>query len=118
MVNILDKISSVYKVVKSIGNVKLVKEISELKMAISGLIDENRKLKEELGQLKFNKDNPLEFRDGMYFASGEGIPCCVCCYDTNGKRVHLLRDINFANRHTYICPQCKTEHRPDEYRSR
>jgi hypothetical protein len=58
------------------------------------------------------KDN----RDGMCYAKDEPHPYCVKCYDVDGKRVHLLRDVNFSNRHVYICPNCDTEHNPDEYR--
>jgi hypothetical protein len=118
MPDILKIFSALLELAKTVGNADLLKKIADLQVAIYELTDENRELKEKLRLVKFNKDNPLELRDGMYYASGENDPCCVRCYDVDGKRVHLTRWINFAHLHTYVCPQCKTEHRPDEYRSK
>jgi hypothetical protein len=116
MADLLNKFSTLYELAKTYNNAELLKEISDLNMDISGLNNENRELKEKIRLLQFNKDNPLEFRDGMYYAPGDDNPYCVRCYDADGKRIRLVRGINFVHLHTHVCLQCKSEHRPDEYR--
>jgi hypothetical protein len=118
MLEILNNISALYELAKTFHNADLLKKISDLKIEIYNLVDENRELEEEIRRLKFNKDNPLEFRNGMYFWPGDDNPYCVRCYDADGgKRVHLIKVENFARLHTYICPACKSEHNSGEYRS-
>lgn len=80
-------------------------ELSELKIKVAGLIEENDQLKRKLAQ----KDAlELDFRDFAYYSkSGDG-PFCAGCYDSNGKAVRLTKlSEPFTAFGSHSCPVCK-----------
>jgi hypothetical protein len=80
-------------------------ELSELKIKVAGLLDENDQLKRQLAQ---KQSTALEFQDFAYFSvSGEG-PFCPGCYDSHSKSIRLTKlPAPFTAFGSHSCPACK-----------
>lgn len=80
-------------------------ELSELKIRVAGLLEENDQLKRQLAQKQIAV---LEFKDFAYYSvSGDG-PFCPGCYDGNGKNVRLTKlSEPFTAFGSHSCPACK-----------
>jgi regulator of replication initiation timing len=104
MSGLLDKFTALYKFASTLGNADLVLQISDLKMELSTVYNENLELKEENRKLKKNIDNPLIFdpKRNACFEKGKDIPFCPRCYQVDGNRVNLI----FFGTSPY-CQQCK-----------
>jgi hypothetical protein len=122
MPNVIDFVESaisntnaLFELVKRFGHPDLGLQISDLKLALSSvkvavsdLNNENRELKEELRLLKFDKENPLVFReeDGLYYNDDKSRrPYCPMCYEVKRLRVHLTFHFN-PNVPMVNCPHC------------
>jgi regulator of replication initiation timing len=68
-------------------------QLSEAKLSISELLDNNRKLQEEINSLRSDQCEPLIFKDGVYYDSNNDGPFCPSCYDEK-KRKHRMVPIN------------------------
>ncbi len=80
-------------------------ELSELKIKVAGLLEENDQLKRQLAQ---KQSAVLEFKDFAYYsASGDG-PFCPGCYDGNGKTIRLTKlSEPFTAFGSHSCSTCK-----------
>ncbi len=82
----------------------LTMELSELKLKVSALLEENDRLKREL-QKKQSKN--LQFKDFAYYDAQNDGPYCPGCYDSNGKAVRLsATPKDFSDLASHICPVC------------
>ena len=82
----------------------LVLELSELKIKVAALLDENDRLKR---QASTNAAASLEFKDFAYYTgTGEG-PFCPGCYDTQKKTIRLSKLSGaFLAFGSHKCPAC------------
>ena len=83
----------------------LAMELSELKIKLAGVLEENDQLRRQLDQ---KQESALEFKDFAYFsASGDG-PFCAGCYDSRGKMIRLNKQSEaFTVFGSHNCPACK-----------
>ncbi|MEQ1596033.1 MAG: hypothetical protein ABL985_13145 [Casimicrobium sp.] len=97
---------------KSIANAEFAKaladlaiELSELKIKVAGLLEENDQLKRQVAK---KQTAELEFKEFAYYsASGDG-PFCPGCYDGNGKTIRLTKLFGrFTDFGSHGCPSCK-----------
>ena len=87
---LVENIKETAKLIQKIDNLDLYKRILDLQSEVMELVDENRRLKEELRvntELTFDKN-------AYWIGTGkprEG-PFCSCCWDGSGKliRLHLV----------------------------
>lgn len=108
----LQLVSRLREINKNIANAEfsnalanLTVELSELKIQVADLLEENDKLKRALSQ---KQEAPLEFKEFAYFSdSGDG-PFCPGCYDGSGKIVRLAKaTAEFSVFGSHNCPVCK-----------
>ena len=80
-------------------------ELSELKIQVAGLLEENDGLKRQLAK---KGEIDLVFRGFAYYsASGDG-PFCPGCYDAREKQVRLSKAApGFDVFGSHSCPVCK-----------
>lgn len=80
-------------------------ELSELKIQVASLLEENDQLKRQLLQ---RPSEALEFKGFAYYTrSGDG-PFCSGCYDSHGKSIRLTRLSGpFTAFGSHSCPSCK-----------
>lgn len=80
-------------------------ELSELKIKVASLLEENDQLKRQLEQ---RKAIVLEFKDFAYYSgSGDG-PFCPGCYDGAMKTIRLTKLTDgFTVFGSHSCPACK-----------
>jgi hypothetical protein len=80
-------------------------ELSELKIKVAGLLDENDQLKRQLAK----KQTPdLEFKEFAYYSSAGDGPFCPGCYDNHGKTIRLAKlSAPFTAFGSHSCPTCK-----------
>lgn len=88
-------------------------EISELKLQLSGILEENMILKEENQKLRSTSEQSFTFDSsiGAYYAIGGDGPYCSSCYDNNGKAIRLVRARGPAAMHLhkkYKCGVCNS----------
>lgn len=108
----LQLVSRLREINKNIANAEfsnaladLAIELSELKIKVAGLLDENDQLKRQLAQ---KQSNALEFKEFAYFsATGDG-PFCPGCHDSHGKTIRLTKlSAPFTAFGSHSCPACK-----------
>jgi hypothetical protein len=100
------KFSALYELAKRFNNAELNLEISNLKMEMSRLMDENTALKDRVQELTEDKEHPLKYVDWFYI-NDKGELFCPGCYDKERKRIHLKQET--GNGHNDLsCPVCKT----------
>jgi hypothetical protein len=108
----LQIVSRLREINKNIANAEfsnaladLAIELSELKIKVAGLLDENDQLKRQLAQ---KHAQSLEFKDFAYYSdSGDG-PFCPGCYDSNGNTIRLTKlTKEFSVFGSHSCPACK-----------
>lgn len=109
---ILDEIKSVAKTIRQIDNIELYQKVLNLQSEIMELLEENSKLKRELGLLKdkFKIKESLKFEHDAYWIEEAGTakdgPFCSNCWDTHQSLVNMISSFNPEFAH---CPNCKTE---------
>lgn len=89
----------------------LLKSVIEVQRELSALEEENRKLRQEIHDLKNKKilETELEYRNNAYFKKdNEEIPYCSRCYDVDKNLVIMERWAPCSRlNYEYKCPQCK-----------
>jgi hypothetical protein len=77
-------------------------QLANIKNGVAGLQNANSELQDEVARLKADRSSPLVFNqeNGFYYAKDEPVPYCPHCYETQKKRVHLIKA-------TGKCPECK-----------
>lgn len=92
----------------------LLKSVIEVQRELSALEEQNRKLRQEIHDLKNKKllETELEYRNNAYFKKdNKETPYCSRCYDVDKKLVIMNRWIHAYRLHyQYKCPQCKTNY--------
>lgn len=108
--SILDDVKSLAKTIQQIDNIELYRKILDLQGEILDLVEENKKLKNEIGLLeeKFRIKESLEFKlDTYWIKKAVGVedgPFCSKCWDTQQQLVRLI----FCGNPQYSeCPNCK-----------
>lgn len=80
-------------------------ELSELKIKVAGLLEENDQLKRQLAK---KQTAALEFKEFAYYSASADGPFCPGCYDGNGKTIRLTKLFeSFTDFGTHNCPSCK-----------
>jgi hypothetical protein len=106
MTDLLNKFSTLYDLAKTFNNSKLLMEISDLKMDISNITDENRLLKDKIREFEtlFSLDLTLNKVNGLYYAKNDTIPYCPQCYVVNKLPIRLKDDPHYG---PFKCTNCK-----------
>lgn len=80
-------------------------ELSEFKIKVAGLLEENDQLRRQLAQ---RRSTTLEFKEFAYYSeSGDG-PFCPGCYDGAAKTIRLTKlTAGFTVFGSHSCPACK-----------
>jgi regulator of replication initiation timing len=82
-------------------------ELADAKNDIAKLITENQRLKTEIDNLKNDKFDKLQFKNGAYYDTDGNGPFCPGCYDGKNKKSRLVEnnpDFNFIG--NYQCSVC------------
>jgi len=101
---------SVLEIGKTLNNVELIKQNSDLIFQIAqnqieaaNLINENQELKTEIEEMK---NNPLRF-DGSMYRDNDNFPFCPACYDSRKIKVHLKMPYKTVTGNMcFKCPVC------------
>jgi len=98
---IVENIKETAKLIQKIDNIDLYRRILDLQAEVMELVDENRRLKEQL-QVR----SELTFDKGAYWLGKDEKtrdgPFCSRCWDVDRKLVR----IRCAPGYTPVCPQC------------
>ena len=80
-------------------------ELAEMKIKISGLLEENDQLKRQLAAQQASR---LEFKGFAYYSNSADGPFCPACYDSQGKSIRLVKQTGpFTVFGSHSCPVCK-----------
>lgn len=93
----------------------LLKSVIEVQRELSALEEENRKLRQEIHDLKNKKilETELEYSNNAYFKKdNKGIPYCSRCYDVDGRLVIMNKKVFplISTTYTFDCPECKRQY--------
>jgi len=104
----VDTVKDLAKLVQQLDNIEIVQKViqlqsdlMELQGTVQDLRDENRDLKKQL-----EAPEDLMFRDNLLWRSASVTsdpgPFCSCCYDSDGKLIHM----HGSTHEGYRCPTC------------
>jgi hypothetical protein len=107
---IFENFKDVLKLADAANNFDLYKKLTELQASAQALQDENRDLKERVGQLnqQLSLKEKMHFTAPFYYQEGDKTPFCAACFE--GKE-HLAIHVQFSHDHPretrWDCPTCK-----------
>jgi regulator of replication initiation timing len=85
-------------------------EMSDTKLALAQVTEENAKLKSELTKLKHSQGDSqtnLVFKEFAYYTDSDDGPFCSGCYDTKKQRIRLSPVTGmFTEFGRFVCPSC------------
>jgi hypothetical protein len=107
-VGIFDNFKDLFKAAEVVNNADLYKKLGETQNAVFALEEENRNLKDELREIKAQKeiDDELQPDDNAYWRIKGGKrdgPFCMRCWDVDRK---LVRERAGATAGTHYCSDC------------
>lgn len=81
---------------------------AELKGQVSGLMEENQSLREQLKQRETEKPR---FDGGLYYFGDDEHPFCTACFDGQEKKIRLTRaPVDFEWAGKWTCPTCRAHY--------
>ncbi|MDT2805254.1 hypothetical protein [Vagococcus lutrae] len=93
----------------------LLKSVIEVQRELSALEEENRKLRQEIHDLKNKRllETELEYRNNAYFKkNNKEIPYCSRCYNVDERLVIMTKNVLplISTTYTFECPECKRQY--------
>jgi len=89
-------------------------ELAEVKLKLADFMEENVQLRNELTDLKKQKDEGTPVvKNGVYYKTNGDGPFCTACFDKDGKYMRLKKESDdFPEMGTHSCPVCNQWYSP------
>ena len=102
---IVDTLKDVATLVQKTDNIELVKHILSLQTQALEMQEENRSLRERVGELEGILDfaRSLRFEAPFYFGAKDRVPYCARCWEANRRAIHLKSDWNGRRWECFEC---------------
>jgi hypothetical protein len=110
---IIEALKRLAALTKAINNIEVQQQVIELQVQIMDMLEENRRLKEDLAELRASERQRknLTVEDMTYWTNEDGKtdgPFCTRCYDVDGKLVRMRKHDSVAGS-GMTCPQCRRD---------
>jgi hypothetical protein len=109
---IVDNFKDLFKVAESVNNLDLYKKLSELQTRVMEVEEENRGLKDRVGQLigQLSTRDSLVHDGERYWSQRDGKrdgPFCSTCWDVDSRLVRMRTYQSYGTGRTaYTCDYC------------
>jgi regulator of replication initiation timing len=106
---ILDNAKEVANAVHEIKNIELYGRVLSLNKDIMDLVEENRQLRAENGDLKKTLElrKLMTFKEPFYYQEGDETPFCPSCWELKNSAIHLVFQFNREDAVRWDCKVCK-----------
>lgn len=110
---ILDNAKQVAKAVEEIHNLELYQRVLNLHSDIIELVEENNRLRDEVGDLKQKLElrAKMKFEVPFYFQEDDAIPHCAVCWEGKKQAIHVVKQWETQGETKWECPACKQGYR-------
>jgi hypothetical protein len=107
---ILENFKDVLKIADAANNLDLYKKLAELQTSVLGLQEENRELKDRVGQLtqQVSLKEKMHFTAPFYYQEGDKTPFCAACFEGREHlAIHVTLVFDDSSETRWDCPTCK-----------
>jgi hypothetical protein len=98
------------KLADAANNHDLYKKLAELQTSVLGLQEENRELKDRVGQLtgQLSLKEKMHFTAPFYYQEGDTTPFCAACFEGKERlAIHVEFSHNTDTETRWDCPFCR-----------
>jgi hypothetical protein len=117
---IVENLKDVLKLADAANNLDLYKKLAELQTSILALQDENRELKDRVGQLnqQLSLKDKMHFTAPFYYQENDKTPYCPACWEGKNAAIHVLFVFDREDIARWDCPTCKYEYLIEKHSGR
>jgi hypothetical protein len=110
-VSVLDTIKDTVNIIQKVDNIELYRSILDIQKECMDLVEENRSLKERIGELEVEKitNDKLGVKGHCYYLKKDDGeldgPFCTTCWDKDRKliRMHISNGMGFDSASCHAC---------------
>jgi hypothetical protein len=106
---IFENFKDVLKIADAANNHDLYKKLAELQTSVLALQEENRELKDHVGQLteQLSLKEKMHFTAPFYWQENDKTPFCSACFDAKSLAIRVVFSHNTDTETRWDCPVCQ-----------